>query len=303
MTIKLKQIVNSSFGIKLAALLGSGLPPKLGYCVADYLAARIASQRNSQLVRAIRANQWVVRGEPRDGSILDRAVSDTLRHSARSMYDLYHYIHDTEATRRLIILDPAVQQLTRRPELDERGLMIVGLHLSNFDLVLQWMCLQGMKLFALTIPDPQGSQRMEFEMRKRTGMNLVPVSFKAIRQALCHLQRGGMVVTGIDRPTPSPKASPCFFGRPSGLPIHHVYLAIKAKVPIVIIVVNSQADGKYRVLASDLIEMDPIPNREQEILQNAEKVLRIAEDFIRQSPSQWSVTLPVWPETLELVPD
>jgi predicted LPLAT superfamily acyltransferase len=84
--------------------------------------------------------------------------------------------------------------------------------------------------------------------------------------------------------------------------MHHVSLAVKAKVPVMIIVTNLQPDGKYHMLTSDLIEMDPHRDRATEEIQNAEKVLSIAERFIRQAPQQWSISLPVWPEALDLVP-
>jgi lauroyl/myristoyl acyltransferase len=64
-----------------------------------------------------------------------------------------------------------------------------------------------------------------------------------------------------------------------------------------------QADGKYHVLTSDPIEMQAHPDREREIIQNAEAVLSVAEGFIRMAPEQWTMTLPVWPEALAQVPD
>jgi KDO2-lipid IV(A) lauroyltransferase len=147
-----------------------------------------------------------------------------------------------------------------------------------------------------------GGRQMEYEIRKRTGMNLVPASVGAFRQALKHLQRGGMVLTGIDRPVESPQVSPRFFGRPAALPIPHIFLAIKARVPIMITVAYLQEDGKYHVFASDLIEMDSCPNPDEAIFRNAEKVLSVAEGFIRRAPQQWSVPLPVWPQIMGLVP-
>ncbi len=109
-------------------------------------------------------------------------------------------------------------------------------------------------------------------------------------------------MTGIDRPIPNPDVQPRFFGRPAALPIHHIFLAMKAHVPIVITVANLQKDEKYHVFASDLIEMDSYSDRETSVLRNAEKVLTTAEEFIRRCPQQWSVPLPVWPQTLDLVP-
>jgi lauroyl/myristoyl acyltransferase len=204
--------------------------------------------------------------------------------------------------RRLILLDPPVQELVCRPEFDRRGLVVVGLHLSHFDLILQSLTKQGMRPLVLTIPDPQGVRRMEYIIRKRTGMNLVPASIGALRQALRYLQQGGVVVTGIDRPIPEPEIRPRFFGRPASLPIHHIFLAIKAHVPVMIIVTYLQPDGRCRVVASDLIEMDTDSYDENHALRNAEKVLYIAEGFIRQAPGQWSASLPVWPEILDQCP-
>jgi KDO2-lipid IV(A) lauroyltransferase len=110
-----------------------------------------------------------------------------------------------------------------------------------------------------------------------------------------------MVLTGIDRPIEKPEVTPLFFGRPAALPIHHIFLAAKARVPIVITAAYLQQDGKYHVSASDLIDMDPCPNPEETILRNAEKVLAVAETFIRRAPQQWSVPLPVWPQRAGLI--
>jgi len=302
MPIDLQPIINSPFGVSLASALGWGLPPWLGYPIADWIADRIAGRLDSKVVRAVRLNQWVARGESLEKAALDLAVQKTFRHSARSIYDLYHFIQKPQALERLVLLDPTIQHLTQRPEFEPRGLMIVGLHLSHFDLVLQWMGKQGLRPLVLTIPDPQGGRRLEYIMRKKTGMNLLPASVAALRQALRYLQQGGVVVTGIDRPIPQPEFRPLFFGRPASLPLHHIFLAIKARVPVRIIITRLRSDGKCQVAASDLIEMDTHFYDETNALRNAEKVLYIAESFIRQAPEQWSVSLPVWPEILDQVP-
>ena len=302
MAFDFQQVVNSSLSLRLVSLLAQLFSPRLGYQIAYGLAEQIARRSNSDLVQAIRANQWVVNGEVLKGDALDRLVHKTLRNAARSLFDLYHYSHDFEATRRLIVFDASFDVIAQRPEFAERGLLIAGLHLSSFDLVLQWLSRDGLRPLVLTIPEPTGGRRMEYEIRKRTGMNLVPASVGALRQAVKYLQQGGMVLTGIDRPIEKPEVSPRFFGRPAALPTHHIFLAIKAHVPIVITVAYLQEDGKYHVFTSDLIEMDSCPNPKEAFLQNAEKVLAIAERFILRAPQQWSVPLPVWPQIVSQVP-
>src|SRR5919109_1287357 len=236
MAIDLQHILNSSLTLRIVSSLAESLPPRVGYQIAYALAGLVARRRASALVRALRANQWVANGEPQRGDVLDQMVRQTLRHSAHSFFDLYHYIHDFEATRRLIVFDQSFQPILQRPEFDQRGLVLAGLHLSNFDLILQWLAKDGMKLVVLTLPDPQGGRRMEYEIRQRTGLNLMPASVGAFRQALKHLQRGGLVLTGIDRPIEKPNVTPRFFGRPAVLPVHPVFLALKAQVPVIITV-------------------------------------------------------------------
>jgi lauroyl/myristoyl acyltransferase len=251
----------------------------------------------------MRANQWVVRGETLEGEALDRAVRETLRHSARSIYDLYRCLQHPQAAQKSIEMDPSTRLLFQRPEFEDRGLVVAGLHLGNFDLILHSMSMKGIKPLVLTIPNPRGGRNMEYESRKKAGANMLPVSVGTLRQALRHLQQGGMVATGIDRPIPEPGIRPRFFGRPASLPVHHIFLAIKAKVPVMVVTTIHQPDGTHRVYSSGLVEMDPHPDRETEMPRNAEKVLGLAEEFIRKVPGQWLVPFPVWPEMADSVPD
>jgi lauroyl/myristoyl acyltransferase len=61
-------------------------------------------------------------------------------------------------------------------------------------------------------------------------------------------------------------------------------------------------NGRCQILSSDLLEMQPHPDRDTEIIQNTERVLDIAADFIRQAPRQWAIFQPVWPESMAEVP-
>jgi len=302
MAIDIQQIINGSFGINMLSTVAGLIPVWLGYRLADFAAERIVAHPESRMVRAVRANQWVISGEMLDKPALDRAVYEAYRNSARSIFDLYHYILNPGTIERLIVFNAPLQQLIQRPEFGQRGLMVVGLHISNLDLVLRAVTLRGMRAMILTIPDPQGSQRVEYEMRKKTGMNLVPASVSTLRQAIKYLQQGGVVMTGIDRPIPKPKYRPRFFGRPADLPVHHVYLASKAHVPVMVMATMRLPDGKNHIFTSDPFEMESHPDADTEMLRNAEKVLSICEDFIRRAPSQWSVSLPVWPKALNQTP-
>ncbi len=302
MAIDLQRITDSRFGVGAVSFIGRAIPPGIGYRIAGLVAGWLAARRQSKLVRTIRTNQWVVRGAGIDQEALDRAVRAALKNTADSLYTLYHYIHDPAAMQRMVDLNPAALELVERPEFGERGLVLAGLHLSNFDFVLQAMCARGLEALVLTIPDPQGGRRVEYERRKKTGINLVPASMNALRHAVEYLRRGGVVLTGMDRPVAKPKSRPMFFGRASSLPTHHIHLAMKAGVPVMIIAARTDPHGRYRVATSAPIEMESDSDHAQAVVRNAERVLKEAEKFILQAPEQWSMPLPVWPDLVDGVP-
>jgi KDO2-lipid IV(A) lauroyltransferase len=296
MSIDLQQVLNSPSAVRFLAWLARRIPPHIGYPLCDRIGNWIATRREAKLTQAVRLNQWMARGANLEEVALEQAVRETLRNNARDIYNLYHYLGNPEAMRQLISLSAPAQEVLERPEFSERGLVILGLHLSNFDFILRAISQNGFKPMVLTIPDPQGGRRVEYEMRKQTGMNLVPASVSALRGAIKHLERGGTVVTGVDRPIPEPKLRPLFFGRPASLPTHYIYLASKARVPVVVMPVIQGVDRRYHVFRSEFMEMEQHVDRQRETLQNAERVLKEAEKFIRMAPHQWNVPMPVWDE-------
>ena len=302
MAIDPQRLINSRVGIRLVGILARTIPPRLGYACADFIADRIVSRRNSRIVRAVRANQRVVRGEGVRDAELEQAVGEVFHNSARSIFELYRGIQYPQEAWESIVMDPSAGFLLHRPEYAARGLVVVSLHLGNFDLILHTLSRRGIRPLVLTIPDPRGGRFLEFQSRKKSGANMLPGSFGAIRKAVRHLQRGGYVATGIDRPVSQPRWRPRFFGRPASLPLHHIFLAIQARVPVTVLATIRRPDGKHLVFASPEMEMEPHPDRETEILLNAERVLQTAEEFIRRAPAQWSESLPVWPERTERVP-
>jgi KDO2-lipid IV(A) lauroyltransferase len=297
MAMDIQQLINSPSAIRSLSVIARAIPPRIGYLLCDRIAARIAARRDSALVQAVRCNQWMARGANLHRSALDNVVRETLQNTARDIYNLYHYLHNPQAMQELICMSPEACGMIQRSEFSERGMIVLGLHLSNFDFVLRSIVRPGLRSMILTIPNPQGGRGVEYEMRKQMGMNIVPASVGALRGAIKHLKNGGMLVTGLDRPIPHPNHKPKFFGQPASLPIHYVSLASKAQVPIVVMAVIQQADGKYHVFRSDFIEYDS----KRDEIENAENVLKRAEEFIRWAPQQWNVPLPVWPQFLNEV--
>jgi KDO2-lipid IV(A) lauroyltransferase len=296
MAINLQRILNGRLGVAFTVLLARLLPPAVGYKFSYFVTDQVVSRKNLGLVRALRINQWVVNGENLSSEELDEAVKNTLRHTAHCLYDTYHYFQNERAGREMVIIPPEAWTMLERIKHEGKGVIIVGPHLSNFDFVGQVAAGTEIDALALAIPQPGGGYRWQNQIRRYSGLKVVPTSLKTMRRARKVLDEGGIVMTAIDRPIEGSKHLVDFFGRSAELPLHHILLALKSNVPIIVAAVVMNSDGRYDVVYSDPVTMDRCGDRDSELVHNGERILNIAEKFIRLAPNQWSMYYPVWPE-------
>lgn len=296
------QVINSQAGVNLVSTLARALPPRSGYILARLAARLIASRRKSLRVRSVRTNQWIASGQQLAPRALEKRVRSVFEHTARAIYELYHFNQNIADAGTLFVIEPSFSELLEEHQQGSHGLILGGMHMSSFDLGLYWVCSQWVQPLILTIPSPQGGRQREYEIRQQAGLHLVPGSASGLLEAIHALKAGRIVLTGIDHPQPNSNPCPRFFGFPAQLPTHYVYLALKTQAPIAVIYSLLQADGKYHIYASPKLYMEPEPDRQKALQLNGEKVLAFAESIIRQNPHQWSVSQPIWPNLLDRVP-
>ena len=303
--MNLQRLLNSRQAGIWALQISKFLSPALGLRFSRFVAGRISLNRQLPLVRAIRANRWVISAGQLAGAELDRAARENLEQIARSYYTLFHYLEHPAALQKQVEFNQSIEALIARSREKKYGVVVAGVHLSNFDLVLQASAWRGLRGLALTLPDDTENQEAvewQHAFRRQSGLELLPASLPNFRQAVRRLQAGETVLTGIDRPVVSAKCYPAFFGRRAHVPVHHIHLALAAKAPVMVFAALQKPDGIYQILASEEIALRPYTDRRVELVCNAERVLEVAASFIRQAPEQWSITLPAWPETVSELP-
>lgn len=303
MLVDPQQVINSRYGVELASLLGRVTPPWLGYHMAGFAARRIAARRNWNMVRSLRANQWVARGEKLTKDDLDRAVQQSFECTAHAIYDLYHSGHNPKQMLNRILFDQVTDEFLHGKVKTGQGGVAVMAHLVSFDFVIQSGCLRDPRILVLTVPQIHSGYRWQLQKREKAGVQILEGSTRGLLKALDHINTGGYVLTGMDRPVSHSRYCPRFFNRPAALPVHAIYLALKARVPVWVLGTYLQQDGNIQVLTSEPIEMHDQPDRHASLQSNAEAVLRVLESFIRRAPQQWSMTFPVWPDILDQVPN
>ena len=291
----LDEFSNSRLALSLAAGVGRATPPAVGRRLATRAAALLSLRRNTELVAAVRSNQWVVSGGTLTGRQLDDAVRENLEHIARCVYDYYHLADDADALLERVTLSDEVTGWVERVRRGE-ALVFAALHLSNFDLGGRALARHGFRAQLLGVPDPTDAYRVQNELRREVGLDVTPISMQSLRTAQKRLEGGGAVLTGIDRPVPGSSRTYRFFGRQAHLPSVHVRLASRAQVPLVLAWAVMDEDGRYDVRCAE-VPLSGKRGTEAE-RSDTEAVLARAAEEVAKRPTQWAMPHAVWPEAI-----
>jgi KDO2-lipid IV(A) lauroyltransferase len=258
----------------------------------------MAKNRDSEFVKAIRANQAVVRDLPYDDPALDEAIMEVMNYTAQAYVDSYKAIAGgRDVVLRYIKISDEILENADTWLNDGRGLVVVGPHLAGFDLVALLMGVKGYPILGLSYPDPTGSYAAQHALRKKFGFDAVPVSVKVLKRALRHLRDGGVVITAVDRPGLGGEPMD-FFGRKVILPTGHARIAVKTKSPILVGVPVLGDDGIYKAEMATLIEPPNTGNEREDALAMAQAVLVSMESYIRKWPAKWMMFHPLWPDVI-----
>ena len=282
----------------MAILIGQSLPPSLGHAVAAVIAWIVSLFPEGKTYQALKWNQWIVSGKKDGEKQLKRTIRRILLNQGRALYDFYHSLDRPEEVRRLVSMTPRFRELVEECKREEKATLMLVPHISGFNLGGLRLGLEGLRYLTLSYPNPSQGYIWQNELRNRRGMEIVPMTVSSIGLARERLQRGGTVLTGLDRPLESSRYHPIFFGYKASLPVAYIRLAMKTRARVFVVGFLTLPDHSHLIDVSEqiLMEEDKDPIREME--KNAEKVLKKAEEFIRKDPEQWMMFYPVWPQEI-----
>ncbi len=296
----LKNLSAMPFAVQVGVFLGRVLPRPVGLKLADGIGKLLGKDKNNPMVRAIRANQWVIHGQALSPDQLDKLPVVVFQSAARCLFDYLYFLRRPEKLQSIIEFSPEAQQAFQRIRQNKPS-VIVCPHLSNFDLMGYALALNRLDVQVLSFPNPNASYRLQNKLRESVGINVTPMNLSAFRDARIRLQEGGSILTGLDRPLESEyheKYQPTFFGHKCSLPVTYVRMAKEANAPVILMAAASQPDQNYRLIGSEPIWMTSAEDLETEILTNANRVLSEAETLIRTHARQWAMFYPIWPQFL-----
>jgi KDO2-lipid IV(A) lauroyltransferase len=292
--MKLDRLNSSAAAIQAAMVLARIVPERPVLRIADALAARFASE-DSPSVAALRANQSVVRGLPKDDPEIDRAVRAVYYNAGRGQVALFRALaRGREALMSGCDISPELVRQIEGARGLGRGLVLVGPHIGAFDFFMLTIAARGYPVHAISPADPTGSYRLQNSLRTKYGAVTMPASPEAVRTSINQLLEGGILVTGMDRPAPKGERIE-FFGRQAFLPTGFAKMAIRTNSLLLPAMIVPDRLNHYQAEALEILE-PPKERTDAAVTGLAREVLRQMEPVIREYADHWLMFFPVWPD-------
>jgi lauroyl/myristoyl acyltransferase len=233
--------------------------------------------------------------------VLDKSsTSNEVRSTAKSAFqnDAMNWV-DTLRIGRLSLNE--IQEMVRMddsPLLESfagsgRGLILVTIHLGNFDLVGQVLAAQG---YRLTVPvermQPHALFDFLVQQRTRNGITVVPVEH-ASRGLIRALRAGEMVGLAGDRNFAGKTVNVPVFGSPASLPVGPVSLARRTGCPLLFAVGVRESPGRFQAIVRS-VPVTYSGNAASDDAHNLAAFVGIMEEIVAQFPEQWLAFRPFW---------
>lgn len=175
------------------------------------------------------------------------------------------------------------------------GVILVGAHLGNPEMVIRAGASLGLPLAAVTEPlAPPRVHEFVHRIRGREGVRFIPATTAGLRATLDHLRGGGVLALLVDRDVLGTAPRRLFFLERAPLPTGAVELARRTGAPVFIAWAPRAGAGRFRVH----IEPLPLPpatgDREADLESGMQALTAALEVGIRRWPGQWFPLNPVW---------
>lgn len=291
-----RDLGSSERSVRTGLWIARHMPPWAGYGLGQ-LVSRVIAWRKPEIFGIVRANLSHVVGPAVGDDKLDDIARRVFAHAGQCYYDFYHALdRPLHVYRDLVHISDSFIERVKSAMSDGCGVLVLGLHMSNFDLGMLSLCAHGLEMQALSLANPEAGFRLQNRLRAQEGLEVTAISAESLRTAIRRLKRGGLVMTGIDRPVPEDEALVPFFGQPAYLPLGPARLALMTDALAFVGGCRYHPDTGYALHFTGPIDMLHSGDRRQDILLGARRLAAATEEYVRAHPEQWLMFHPVWPD-------
>lgn len=276
--------------------IGQHLPPPIGHGIARLFAGGITRWK-PDVYWIVRRNLRHVLGPAVPDIEIHRLAWQVFYHAGQTYYDFFRLVgQPTEVLCHAVQMADAFIDLVRSEMAAGRGVLLLGVHMSNFDLSLLTFSARGVPALVLSLGEERTGFELINEMRESKNMDVRALGAESLRAAIAQLKSGGTVITGADRPVPDERDMVEFFGQPACLPLGPARLALMTEASVIIGSTHWHPEQGYLFEYTGPIEMVHTGSRRQDMLASTRRLAEVMESYIRLRPAQWMMFHPLWPD-------
>src|SRR5262249_53004533 len=132
-------------------------------------------------------------------------------------------------------------------------------------------------------------------LRRSNGVEYAEVGYRSMARVLSHLRQGGLVAITCDRDIQHNGTPLTFFGQETPLPLGAVDLAARTGAAVIPAYCRRVGE-RYEVVFEEPLELTRTADARADARENAQRLLKRAEEWIRSDPGQWMVLEQIWKE-------
>ena len=294
--MRVQDFFSSKLVTQVGVLIGQHVPRKVGYGLAQ-MAANIIARRKPEVYWTVRGNLRQIIGPEVNENALHDVTRQVFAHAGQTYYDFFNAIgQPPEILAKAVHIPESLFMHINSGMARGRGVLLLGMHMSNFDLTILSLGAHGLPIQVLTVADPRAGFRFLNRLRVKAGFEVTPITPESLRAALRRLRNGGVVITAGDRPIPEDRELITFFGRPAYLPLGPARLAMMSEATVLMAGCHYDSHDGYAMHVTGPIEMVRTGDWRRDILANTSRLSTILERYVRAHPEQWMMFYPLWPD-------
>jgi KDO2-lipid IV(A) lauroyltransferase len=287
---------------RLAYLLLGRLPLRVLYGIAHFVGDGAYFLRRGTRDGVI-ANMRQVMGPDASQAEVRRAAREVFRNATRYYADLIHVPHVDVQRFYNEELELEGLDYLRAAQASGRGAVVVSAHFGSPEITVQGLAAVGVSVLALTEPlQPRALSDFTHWLRSQHGHVNRTVSFGAVKEAMRRLKEGGIVAILLDRDVGGTGVPMQFCGAETRIPLGAVDLALRTGADL-IPAWSWRIDGyRFRAVIGPPMELVRTANFDEDVRENAKRLLVLFEDRLRADPGQWAVLEPIWRKAEPVAP-
>jgi lauroyl/myristoyl acyltransferase len=295
----LQDLTSSKLMTRLGLFIGQHTSRRVG-CGLARIAASVIAHRGPKIYWTVWANLRQIVGPEVDDGALHEMARQVFFHAGQTYYDFFHAVgQPPEVLADTVrVPEPLIEQM--KPKMRDQGVLLLGTHMSNFDLAGLALGSHNLPIQILSLANPQAGFHILNRLRAMGGFEVTPITPESLRAAIQRLKSGGLVLTGVDRPIPQDQELIEFFGQPAYLPVGPTRIALMTGAMVIMGSCHYDSDEGYVLEYTGPIEMVRTSDRRQDVITNTRRLATILEGYVRAHPEQWMMFHPFWPKSLDM---